>query len=211
MEKVAKKLGATIHYKTESSFMKFLGWLLFFNKSFMTGYTTTIGNRVYFSRKIESDEEYFRRAITLAHELVHVEDYQKHKILFPIIYLLPQLLAVFSLLAIFGIWNTSFFWCLLFLIFLFPIPSPGRMWAEVRGYSISMAVLYWTKRQLQPDYAPYLESFTGSNYYWMWPFESDLRERFDLLKAAIKTNNIYKVIPLSADLRTAVSISKLTR
>ena len=37
-----------VEFKDESKFMKFLGVLLFFNKEFMSNYSTTIGNTVYF-------------------------------------------------------------------------------------------------------------------------------------------------------------------
>ena len=37
-----------IAFKDESFLMKLLGFLLFFTKEFMTRFTTTIGNTVYF-------------------------------------------------------------------------------------------------------------------------------------------------------------------
>ena len=50
-DEFAKNLAAydfKIKYKNESLFMKVIGFLLFFNKTFMTNYITTIGSTIYY-------------------------------------------------------------------------------------------------------------------------------------------------------------------
>ena len=47
---IAANMGVSIKYKDNSWFMKVLSKILFFNKKFMTRFTTTIGKTVYFPR-----------------------------------------------------------------------------------------------------------------------------------------------------------------
>ena len=110
------------------------------------------------------------RIATLAHEYVHLKDRKRLGWLFNILYLSPQ---IFALLAIGAIWNS---WWLLSLLFLLPWPSPGRAWLEARAYKVTI-VLHWhlTKREISPFWIR--EQFTGTNYYWMWPFKKDVERR----------------------------------
>lgn len=183
-----------IKFKNESALMKTIGNLMFFNKSFMTNYTTTIGQTVYFSdrAKFETNPDaYFE---TLAHEYVHVFDYAKHPVLFTLKYLFPQLLALPSLLfiafsviliplMIFSI--ISLWWMLLLcpLIFLAPIPSPGRTEAELRGFGMSLKVRKWENIFSESAFNFYTDAFTTSAYYFMCPNRahviSELRKYVD--------------------------------
>jgi hypothetical protein len=67
--------------KEDSTLMKIIGKLLFFNKGFMTNYVTTLGSTIYAPGGEISD-------ITLQHELVHVKDWKRWNILFSLSYLL---------------------------------------------------------------------------------------------------------------------------
>jgi len=157
--------------KKESTLIKMLSFLLFFNKQFMTRYVTTIYPRVYVPSipwHISSNSE----IEILAHEYVHLADRKRLGLFFNFIYLSPQILSVLSLGAF---WNL---WFLLFLLFLLPIPSPGRAWAEFRGYRMSMAVMYWTTGQ-KININFLLDQFTKSGYYWMWPFRKQLKLKFE--------------------------------
>lgn len=160
--------------KKDSTLMQLLAVALFFNKDFSDRYVTTIYPEVYvpdlpWSRPTES------RISILAHEYIHLKDRKKMGWLFNILYLSPQ---IFSLLALGAFWNT---WWLMALLFLLPIPSPGRAWLELRAYKMSIAIhwkltgrrmnLFWIQRQ-----------FTKSNYYWMFPFKGMIEKR--ILKAA---------------------------
>ncbi len=128
-----------IKYKDESSLMKVIGYLLFFNKRFMTSYTTTIGSSIYFSNQIFVRSHPIAATIILLHELVHIYDAKKiSSFLFSLLYLSPQILAVLSLPLYFLIgW-----WSLLFLLLLLPLPAFFRMHFERRAYIASLYVLY---------------------------------------------------------------------
>jgi hypothetical protein len=113
----------------------------------------------------------------LAHELVHVKQAQKYgSVIFGLLYLFPQCLALFVLLTPLSLW----FLC--FLIFLLPFSAPWRAKFEIGGYKMSLFVLN-LRLQLNnssPDYiAEALKTeaenidkkyFKGSAYWFMWPF-----------------------------------------
>lgn len=166
--------GARIRYKDQALVMRILGGILFWNRSFMTNFTTTVGNTIYFPSQKWVEADYLRAWTILSHELVHVEDYEKNRF-FVVLYMLPQLLSVFSILAL----VLQTWWPLLFLAFLAPLPAPWRRKAEMRGYAMTMATQFWTNRmgisQLTKD--DISKFFTGPDYYWMWPFkQSTARE-----------------------------------
>ena len=104
--------------------------------------------------------------IVYAHEYVHLSDRKKWgAFIFNMSYLMPQIFAVTAVLAF---WYSN--WFLLFLGFLAPLPSPGRAFIEFRGYRMSMAVAYWMGYKVKPS--NYIQQFTKSGYYWMFPFKS---------------------------------------
>ncbi|MCK9567833.1 DUF4157 domain-containing protein [Candidatus Pacearchaeota archaeon] len=166
-----------IKYKNKSLFMKLLGFLLFFNKGFMTKYITTIGSTIYFTSEDFVNSQNQSAISVLAHELVHIQQAKRYgKVLFSILYLFPQCLAVFALLAPISLWF------LLFLLCLAPLPAPWRTKFEVGGYTMSLFVL---NEQLiffqnSPDkiYEILCEEsdkinriyFVGPSYWFMWPF-----------------------------------------
>ena len=160
------RYGIEIAYKDESKFMQLLGKLLFFNKRFMTSYTTTISDTVYFPSRDSVKQNRDTAALVLGHELQHVND--AHKMTFPIfalMYLSPQ---IFALLAILAIWFSPLW--LLALVCLLPIPSPGRTVLELHGYAVSTVLI----RRWCSWRADCVSQFTTSAYYWMWPFSSPL-------------------------------------
>lgn len=204
IKKVADEMGATIHYKPESRLMRVIGGILFFNKAFMTRFTTTIGKKVYFSQRFQSEWEHENKACVLAHELVHVEDYIERPIQFTLGYLFPQILALFALLAFGGFCNLNYLWFLLCLLFLLPIPSPGRATAEIRGYSVSMAIRKWLGQYPDYEYRRFFRTFTGPNYYYMWPFKKNLEKRFRCMAAFAEANQLDKEIPVARRIYAAV-------
>ena len=103
---------------------------------------------------------------------------------FNLLYLSPQ---IFSLLSINALFYSN--WFLLFLLFLLPVPSPGRAWLEFRGYKMSMAVWYWTTG-ITPDINFVVKQFTNSSYYWMWPFKRSLERKLQREIANLKEGNI---------------------
>jgi hypothetical protein len=172
--------GFEIVDKKDSMLMKLLSFLLFFNKSFMTNYVTTMYPKIYVPSLPWHPNSPIRRISTLAHEYVHLRDRKRMGLLFNFLYLSPQ---IFSLLAVGAFWNL---WWLLALLFLLPIPSPGRAWLEYRGYRMTMA-MHWYVAGLETNVAWVEQQFTSSNYYWMMPFKkfigSRLVREFENIKA----------------------------
>jgi len=163
--------GFKICFKDESTLMKLIGKILFFNKGFMTRYTTTIGKRVYFPSKKKFEENPGRYYHTLAHEYVHVMDYVRHPVIFIIGYMKPQLIAILSLLSFLAFINPYFLLFLLALLFLAPIPSPYRTWAELRGYGMNCKVRLWHGETISQERLNYsADAFITSAYYFMCPF-----------------------------------------
>lgn len=66
-------------------------------------------------------------------------------------------------------------WMLAPLVFLAPIPAPGRAWAELRGYrmSVFMELVMFGKTRIETK----VRKFTGPSYYWMWPFPKPVRKK----------------------------------
>jgi hypothetical protein len=183
VEYASAEFGFDIVYKDESRFMKTLAiFATLFNPKFMTDYTTTVGTTIYVPRGDFS--EYQNDYVEIfAHELMHMrENKQQGSVLYFLRYFFPQILFPLALLSIGAIWNLWFLLALLFLLFLLPLPSPGRRDIELNGYTMSLAVRYWTGSQLdETDFTRIERYFTGSAYYFMWPFAGgigrDLRER----------------------------------
>lgn len=180
----------TIEYKNQSIFMKFLGILLFFSKSFMVDYTTTIGDTVYFPDQTFVNTKPVTSVIVLLHELVHMHDERKlGKIIYSFLYLFPQILFLPSLLLFFLSWKLAL---PILLVLLTPLPAYFRMMYEKRAY---MAALYSmnalnNKHKYNIDLhgqANYFATqFHGPFYYYMWPF-NDIGKEFDDAVAKISS------------------------
>ena len=171
------KYSFTIKYKDKSLFMKLLGLLLFFNKGFMTKYITTIGSTIYFPNKEFVTSKDQASISILAHELVHIQQAKAYgTVLFSLLYLFPQCLAIFSLLAPFSLWF------LLCLVFLAPLPAPWRANFELGGYTMSLYMLNVQLKFFQNPPEKIYEFlnteadrmsrtyFMGPSYWFMWPF-----------------------------------------
>jgi hypothetical protein len=158
-----KKYNIRIISKKNSKLMKLISFILFFNKSFISNFVTTIGNNIYVPESFYNLNERQQKVI-ICHELVHIMDKKNDK-LFIIKYLFPQILVLFCLFSFF---NILF---LFFLIFIFPIPSFFRKNYELRAYKVSLLVqkIYGFKNI--EDYIDiYNNVFTNSSYYYMWPW-----------------------------------------
>ncbi len=162
-----------IKFKDESPFMKFLCKLMFFMN--FNQFITTLGTKVYWPSRISYESNPAESFKILAHEFVHIIDYKQNK-LFMLSYVFPQILAVFSLLSFLAFLNIWFLLCLGFLLFLAPIPSPGRKKIEIRGYGMSCRNEVWFNGKIDQNILEsYVRNFTGPNYYYMWPFKEDVR------------------------------------
>jgi hypothetical protein len=165
-----------IKYKDQSWFMKLLGKLLFFNKSFMTSYTTTIGSTIYFPTESFVTLRPISSMVVMLHELVHIKDsYKISKPLFGFLYLTPQILSLLCIPLLFISWKI---FLPLMILFGAPIPSFFRMYFEKRAYLSSLYKMYALGNKL--NFEPKLDEqskffskqFKSSAYYWMWSFGS---------------------------------------
>ena len=164
--------GFEVIEKSQSPMMRFLDNVLFFVKGFMTSFTTTSYPKIYVPSMTRWDTNHTNTISVLAHEYVHLKDRKRLGWFFNFLYLSPQILSVFALLAPLNLWF------LLFLLFLLPVPSPGRAWAEVRGYRMTIAAYYWlVAGKYNLDHV--VGHFVGPNYYWMWPFKKYVRNLFE--------------------------------
>ena len=175
----------SIKYKDQSIFMKILGTILFFNKSFMDTYTTTIGSTIYFPNEDFVNKSQSAAIIILLHELVHIYDSKRFfNIIYNFLYLFPQILCLLSILAFVNIYF------LLFLLFLLPIPSP-RAYFEKRAYMAQLYLLNKLSKKfngnvdLNKAAENMISTFTTSAYYWMQSFF--IKSTFQ--NALIKINN----------------------
>ena len=172
-----------IKYKDESWLMKLIGKLVFFSPGFMTEYTTTIGETVYYPSEKFVKLHPVSSSVVLLHELVHLHDQKKiGKIPFIFSYLFPQILVpVCILLLLLVSWKIML---PLAILLSFPIPALFRTHWEKRAYLSSFYVLQLLGNKLK--FNPHLESqeklfldyFHGSSYYYMWPF-NDINKQFD--------------------------------
>lgn len=145
---------------------------------FMTNFTTTIGYGMFVSSiNILTHRRYWW---TIAHEYIHIWDMRRlSSVPYSLFYLFPQFLPLFALFAIGAFWVPSMKWFLVFLVFGLPWPSPGRMYLEWRGYTMSLACRYWdTGKISHDDLSYYIDHFTGADYYFMWPFRGHIAAKF---------------------------------
>lgn len=178
-----------VDYKNTNRMQKFIGVLLFFNKKYMTSFTTTLYPKVYFPNKEwESRESYYK---TLCHEYVHLKDRKDNGVWFSVSYLFPQILALLSLLSILSFINLHFLWCLLFLIFLCPFPSTFRTKWELRGYTSNIFITYLVNKKFDDEQIKFIkENFLNMNYYKMSWSKEKIDESIDLIKKQILDGSI---------------------
>jgi len=178
--KIKEKVpGFEIQFKDQSTFMKILGKLMFFNKNFMTKYITTIGTKVYWPSKEKFEQSALESFLTLSHEYVHIMDYIRRPVRFVLGYLFPQVKAVLALIAVLAVISPWFLLALPCLLALAPWPAPYRKRAEIRGYGMSMKARLWLGWDInEGTMNHYVKQFTSTAYYFMWPFSKCVREEF---------------------------------
>ena len=212
--------GFQIKFKDESALMKLIGFILFFNKVFMTGFVTTIGYTVYWPSRTGLEQSGLSSLITLAHEYRHAKDANKiTRVLFGMLYLLPLLLAIPGILAtlilipllLFSVVSWSWLMLPLMLTSLLaaPLPAYFRMKYEVNGSTMSLFMINELLKErglskvdrtksLSASAEKYNENFTGPNYYYMWPFgvEKRLSEAADKILSGeiLKEHEAYREV-----------------
>lgn len=172
--------GHNVRYKDENFISKLIGVLVWiFNRRYMTSYTTTRFPDVFFPSQSFVEENWLRAWKILSHEYVHLYDRLTQGVWFNVRFLSPQIFALLAIAAVMTIWTGP--WGLLGLtplVLALPWPSPGRKNIELRGYMMSMAVNYWRYGSIREQTVEWIAGqFTGSAYYFMWPFGGDIRAK----------------------------------
>jgi hypothetical protein len=205
-----------IAFKDESLLMKIIGFLLFFNPKFKTGFVTTIGNTIYFpSKKNFREREDWSAMMTLAHEFRHIQDHQKYGLWYNLTYLFPLCLLPLVLAAGFLLpwWLTL----VLLVLCLAPLPSPWRKNYEFRGYTMNLFVfnqLAEESKMLPLDKFERLDElvehynshFTNFHYYLMWPF--GVKDKMDDCVDDIVSGEIEKTDDIFGKVSEALKSSK---
>lgn len=171
---------ARVMRKADSWFLKAVGFIMKpFNPTFMDQYITTIGKTIYVPDSFSTYND-LEALDVIAHETQHVLDYVGNRPKFIISYLFPQCVAVLSLFALLAFLNTWLLCWLFALLFLSPIPAPGRFALEVNGYRTTILfarkVYAYTDEQMAQVYQSMMEQLAGSSYYFTWPFPKNIRK-----------------------------------
>lgn len=185
LARAGDELGLRLVDKRSSKLMNVLyavTLMRFWNPRFMTSYTTTIGRTMYIPKDpLAFGSEGIHDLALLNHELQHIKDSMAHgRFWWSVFYLSPQ---IFSLGALGAFWFRPALCC---LVFLLPWPSPFRVWAESRGYAISLAT--YTRAGFEVgalQYEGHRSKFTGWAYYrmaWRW---APVRARLEKLTSQL--------------------------
>jgi hypothetical protein len=132
------------------------------NRSYLDGYHTTIGRRIYVTADWESMSR-DRRYLVLRHERIHLRQFRR-----------------------FGLAG------MIALYLLFPLPlglAYFRARFERDAYAESIrgaAELYGAEHVREPSFRDHiLDQFTGPSYGWMWPFRRSLERWYERVLAGL--------------------------
>lgn len=169
--------GSSIKIKEDSKLMKIISYLVyFFNPKFLDQYITTIGNTIYFPKRLLENKNPFRFLEIVVHESFHINQYKQYSILFMLGYLFPQSLILFllPLLLLLGCgWFT-----LLSLLVLLPFPAYFRFKWELEAYRTSILfgrkIFKFDERTMDLIKAQIVSQLSGKFYYFCWPFKKHI-------------------------------------
>jgi hypothetical protein len=153
----------TVVNKADSTLMKLLSHVMV--STFMTNFTTTIGNTVYVPDEFESWSPASQCAV-LRHERVHMR--QARRLTFPL-------------------------FAFLYLLVFFPLGlAYFRAKFEMEAYAESLAAYkdYGRSYSDAETKAWVTGEFTGASYGWMWPFSSTINAWFDSTVAALDATDV---------------------
>jgi hypothetical protein len=179
-----RRYGVEVVEKTTSRFMKILAKILFFNKTFLDGYITTIGATIYWPNLEQMYMHPDTAFGTLFHEIQHASDFRRTPGFFVLTYLAPQIMVLISIMALLSLpFGKLWLLWLLAVLFLAPLPSIGRSIWEMRGTSCGIALRIWEGLEISDAYLDaVVDRFVGPDYYYMLPMESLVRKLFNRYK-----------------------------
>ena len=176
--------------KADTWHQKLIGWLMKFNKSYMTNFYTTFGYTTYIP--LGSDGAPWEWEV-LCHEGRH--GFQAKLFTRPLFALLYAIPAIFALGFLgFGLF-WSWWWGLGALFMLLPLPAIFRAMFEFDAFCVTMAVAYWENSEQVNDWfidTHMIPHFTGPNYYFMWPFKKALKYAFNAFKKDLESGAVLK-------------------
>lgn len=178
-----------VRFKNRDTLQKIIGWIMFFNRDYMTNYTTTLYPRVYFPSEASVERVTYYR--TLCHEYVHLKDRLDHGVWFSFSYLFPQNLAILALLSVLSFISLQFLWTLLFLLFLAPLPAYFRTHWELRGYTSNLYITYLVSGKFDSYQVSAIKDiFLSWGYYRMCWSENKINKHIDLIKKKIEDGTV---------------------
>lgn len=197
-----------LYIKERSKLMRFIGKILFFNKSFMTRFTTTLYPNVYMPR--EDWENPWSCLPLLSHEYCHlISAKKKGSFLFSFLYGAPQILAPLALLSLLAIpfsnwWLLNLSW----LVLAGPLPAYFRMKEELEAYTMTLMVdmILFINHEPSKEVLTKIEEddivFIASNfytgaYYFMWPFKKNIINKVKKQRIKILSGEYDNVYPYS--------------
>lgn len=185
--------------KSQSKLLKTLRPIIeIFNKNYWNDYVTTLGNTIWVPENwINNNYSALSMIETIMHECVHIKQANEQTVfIHNILYLFPQILVIFSLLAFLAIpFGLNWLWTLTFLLFLLPLPAPFRYQKELEAYRITMLFLkhvYKTDTRGSWAEQSIVEQMVGSSYYFAWPFKKLILK--DLQNEEALQKELYKDI-----------------
>lgn len=196
--------GFKTKFKDQSKLHRGFGKLV---KSWLRTATTLFPN-VWFPNDKRHVEDPRAAIAVLQHEWVHLKDaftlFDKlpralkwlNVIGWYKLYLLPQLLAVFALVAPIAVLagGSHVWWAFLaFALLAAPLPAYFRMRSEVRGYQRT--------RELGGNIDQITKAFTGTVYFRMWPFKKYIKK--ELAKPSPYRDEMDKTVSKAYELADA--------
>lgn len=190
--------GFRVKSKQGSWTQRVIGWVLgkVGNPEYMTQFITTIGQTVYWPDNLDKEKGWE----VILHEGQHAIDSRRlGNRLFGTLYLFPQLIGFLGILYTLAIVPVllaggplALLWGLGALIFLAPLPAPFRAISEVRAYTVSLAVGFWSGSLKDPELfiRQVVEILAGPYYYWAWPFRGWLYRYFQARLQELKYGNL---------------------
>lgn len=158
------------------------------NKRYLDGFFTTIGYTVGVPSR---SKDYWD---VLFHEGRHAIDAKKiSRLLFGFLYLLP--ITMFPVFVGLSLLYSP--WFLIGLVCFAPLPAIFRTVLELRGYKISLAICFWHTKNFNYSIQDKVienisKRFTGSDYYYMWPFGSQIDRALDSWFYRLKSAEVLK-------------------
>lgn len=198
--------GIKLVEKKNSRLMKFLGFVCFFNKNFMTTTTTFFGNTIYLPTHIPHDLGLMQ---IIAHEYVHICDMKRMgKVKFLFLYLFPQSLILIPLLILLAWRPSDLFSCASLIIVAAATLIPGhahwRIEYEQKAYAMTLLFDLWVRSYVSTAVVEKIvDIIHGPSYYWsggnkkhsMFYFEIVLEDaRRGILPVGDEFQNVWKYL-----------------